>query len=225
MKYQISYCSALRICSAPGASLIRAFLWLCGGYGVCWYCLKTSVLTNRLLVRYVPLRFWPSESVYQRTPLRRRDKGCPDGTGAGGPNSICAGLSCNKASVKIQNRLYFPLFLFYNVVKDYCGQMTSSPDGPCTRACFSKKTLRHGGKYEKRTKSETGLGKENVPEAGHIAAAAFWSDFCRQCGAGNPGAQTAGEKAQLGIEAGNIRKNMKKDRRKSVDAGIQGNPL
>ena len=60
---------------------------------------------------------------------------------------------------------------------------------------------------------------------GRRSAAAFWSDFCRQCGAGNPGAQTAGEKAQLGIEAGNIRKNRKKDRRKSVDAGIQGNPL
>ena len=56
-------------------------------YVVCWDCLKTSVLTNRPLVRYVPLRFWPSESVYQRTPLRRWDRGCPDGTDAGGMSS------------------------------------------------------------------------------------------------------------------------------------------
>ena len=60
--------------------------------GVCWYCLKTSVLTNRLLVRYVPLRFWPSESVYQRTPLHRRDRGMPGWVGTGGRNGIYEGL-------------------------------------------------------------------------------------------------------------------------------------
>ena len=73
-----SYCSALRICCLPSrASPIWARFCPCGGYGVCWYYLKTSVLTNRLLVRYVPLRFWPSESVYQQTPLHRRDRSVP----------------------------------------------------------------------------------------------------------------------------------------------------
>ena len=89
-----SYCSALRICCLPSrASPIWARFCPCGGYGVCWYYLKTSVLTNRLLVRYVPLRFWPSESVYQQTPYPPQGQMKAQMVAGTGGRSICAGLT------------------------------------------------------------------------------------------------------------------------------------